>query len=385
MTAMVDLIKNNRSSDVTSNPTKGATSQLPPSSGLTGIVKRTGQSVVRSTRSLSSSLKGIGKSAVRQTYNWLEYGTHGAGHAVTWVGNIPLLRRLAGVLRLDWLVGVGDRVDLVKAQAEVDQLQQQYPDESPSQIAHRIMLKKAILAGGIGLASSLLPGFAIALLAVDLAATTALQTEMVYQIAAAYGMDMRDPARKGEVLGIFGLALGGRNALKAGLGFLRNVPLAGAMIGASTNATMLYALGYTARQYYEAKSATNTGEVSVERLQSIQQNSEQYLNIAIAQQAVMDQILVHMILVSQPDKTWEQILPELQKLQLNAYSLNTITYHIKSPEPLGALLQQLNCDFAVSLLAQCRRIAEQDGTISPDESAILEAIAEKCPESFKDF
>ncbi|MBD2308986.1 hypothetical protein H6G17_26330 [Chroococcidiopsis sp. FACHB-1243] len=47
-------------------------------------------------------------------------------------------------------------------------------------------------------------------------------------------MDLHDRARKGEVLAISGLALGGSNAVKAGLGFLRNVPLAGTLIGAST-------------------------------------------------------------------------------------------------------------------------------------------------------
>ncbi|WP_425365352.1 hypothetical protein [Gloeothece verrucosa] len=83
---------------------------------------------------------------------------------------------------------------------------------------------------------------------------------MIYEIAAAYDQDLQDQARQGEVLAIFGLALGGRNALKAGLGFMRNIPLAGAMIGASTNATMLYTLGYTACRFYEAKEKELTEE-----------------------------------------------------------------------------------------------------------------------------
>ena len=41
------------------------------------------------------------------------------------------------------------------------------------------MLEKSLYVGGSGLASSLMPGFAAALLAVDLAATTAMQAEMV--------------------------------------------------------------------------------------------------------------------------------------------------------------------------------------------------------------
>jgi len=56
------------------------------------------------------------------------------------------------------------------------------------------MVEKATYAG-IGLTSSILPGVALALLAVDLAATTQLRSEMVYQIAVAYGLDLKDLAR----------------------------------------------------------------------------------------------------------------------------------------------------------------------------------------------
>jgi uncharacterized protein (DUF697 family) len=273
---------------------------------------------------------------------------------------------------------MANQVDVTKAETEVRELKQKYPTESPSQIAHRLMIRKAKAAGRSGFLTSLLPGFAAALLAIDLAATTALQTELVYEIAAAYGLNLQDPARRGEVFAIFGLALGGGNALKAGLGFLRNIPFAGALIGAGTNATMLYSLGYAASRFYEAKLASPTQEPSTEALQDIQQQGERYLNVAIAQQAVMDQILVHMILASYPEKSRNDILSELQSMQFEPNSLKAIEEHIRSPQPLGALLDQLNCDFAVPLLAQCRRIAESKDGISERETEILEAIEEKC-------
>lgn len=324
----------------------------------------------------------VGKTVIKQPLQWVEQLTHGVGQVVTLVGNLPFLRnpfvrRVAGVLRLDWLIGMTDRVNLSEAEQEVKQLQQQHPNESSSQIAHRIMVDKAINAGRTGFLTSILPGFATALLAIDLAATTALQTKMVYQIAAAYRLDLADPARKGEVLAIFGLALGGSNAVKAGLGFLRNIPLAGAAIGAGTNATMLYSLGYAACRFYEAKLREATDEPTTETLKVIQQESEQYLTIAIAQQAVMDQILVHMILASYPEKTWEDILPELRALKLEPESLKAIVDHSKAPQPLGALLNQLNRDFALPLYAQCRRIAEGNGELSAREAEVLKAIAEK--------
>ncbi|XZN89859.1 MAG: hypothetical protein ACM65M_19670 [Microcoleus sp.] len=358
-----------------SNPEKETDSKQ--KSSLLNVVADTAESALKAGKAVVDRAVDLGEAGAKQTYRLIGHATQGTGQAVTFVGNLPFVRQVAGVFRVDWLVGVSSRVDLAKAEAEAKQLQQQYPNEYPSEIAHRIMVQKALQAGGVGLASSFLPGVAAALLAIDLVATTAIQTEMVYEIAAAYGMDLQDPGRKGEVLAIFGLALGGSNAMKAGLGFLRNLPLAGAMIGASTNATMLYALGYAAREFYEAKLREDSEEPATKTLQAIQQQSEKYLDVAIAQQAVMDQIIVHMILASYPNKNWEDILPELKVLQLNAHSLNTIATNIKSPQPLDALLEQINPDFAVPLLAQCRRIAESSGEVSEPEQRVLGAIADR--------
>lgn len=201
---------------------------------------------------------------------------------------------------------------------------------------------------------------------------------MVYQIAAAYGLDLHDPARRGEVLAIFGLALGGNQALRAGLGLLRNVPLAGAVIGASTNATMIYALGYGACRFYEAKLQDKPLDVLPEVVNDLRAESNQYLqDVAMTQQAIMDQILVHVILASYPDRNWEAILPNLAALQLSPASLEAIATHIRSPQPLDALLDQLNRDYATPLLAQCYRIAQFNNNSSPEETSILVQIADR--------
>lgn len=338
---------------------------------ITGTALQTGVAI-------ASTALEVGEAAAKQTHNLISQATQNAGEAVNYVGDIWLVRKVSGFLNLEWLVGATDNLDLENAAAAVKKLQQAYPHESPSEIAHRIMVEKATYAGGIGLASSVVPGAALALLAVDLAATTRLQTEMVYQIAAAYNLDLKDPARKGEVLAIFGLALGGSRVLKAaGLGLLRNIPFAGAMIGASSNAVMLYSLGYAACRFYEAKLDANTSVTSEATITDLQRQSEQYLETAIAQQAVMDQILVHMILAAYPNKTWESILPELQALKLSPTSLDVIANHIKSPQPLETLLNQLTADFAIPLVAQCYAIARADNTITPAEQNVLNAIAIK--------
>jgi uncharacterized protein (DUF697 family) len=320
----------------------------------------------------------FGQATVKQTQNIFEQGTQLTGQLINNLSNNWLIRRVSGVLNLNWLIGASDNVDLEKVAASVKKLKQKYPQESPSQIAHRIMMDKATKSGGVGLASSILPGIASALLAVDLAATMKLQTEMLYEIAAAYGMNLKDAARKGELLTIFGLGLGGNRLLKAaGLAFLRNVPFAGAAIAASSNATMTYSLGYAACRFYEAKLDDAVPINSPETLANLKAESEKYLEKAITQQSIMDKILVHMIVASHPEKTWEQILPDLQAANLSPTSLEAIKQNIKSPQPLDQLLNQLNRDFAVPLLAQCRRISQLDKQTTPVEEEIIRAIAKK--------
>ncbi|MEA5604974.1 EcsC family protein [Nostoc sp. UHCC 0252] len=319
-----------------------------------------------------------GEATAKQTHKFIEETTQSSGQVVNRLSENWLIRKLSGVLNLNWLINDNNLVDLEKAEEAVNKLKQKYPNELPSQIAHRIMVEKATHAATVGIATSILPGIAVALLAIDLTATTKLQSEMLYQIASVYGLDLKDPARKGEILAIFGLALGGGRLLKAaGLGLLRNVPLAGAAIAGSSNATMIYSLGYAACRFYEAKLDESTSLTSPQTLATLKAESEQYLESAIAQQPIMDQILVHMILASHPEKTWTEILPELKALNLNPTSLDAIAKNIKSPQPLDRLLNQLNRDFAIPLLAQCKKIAQLDNQITPAEQKIIEAIANK--------
>ena len=224
--------------------------------------------------SVIDAVAQIGKATVKQTQNLFEQGTQITGNVINHISENWLIRRISGFLNLNWLIGASDNVDIEKVATSVNKLKQKYPQESPSQIAHRIMMDKAAKSGGVGLASSILPGVAAALFAVDLAATMKLQTEMLYQIAAAYGLDLKDPARKGELLTIFGLGLGGNRLLKAaGLALLRNIPFAGAAIAASSNATLSYSLGYAACRFYEAKLDAATSINSPETLSNLKAES----------------------------------------------------------------------------------------------------------------
>ncbi len=324
-------------------------------------------------KSVTQNAAKTAETATKESMKLFDRTALETGKALSFIGENPVVKKFAEVFKAQWLLNLVGQVDIEKAQSQVRKLQQEYPHESPNEIAHRIMVEKSLYAGGIGLVSSIIPGLALALLGVDVVATTALQAEMVYQIAGAYGMDLKDPARRGEVLAIFGLSLGGSAALKGGLGVLRNLPVAGMAIGASSNAVMLYGLGYAACRFYEAKTNPLTQEAAT---QALEEENQEYLERAIAQKDVMDRILIHQILASRPDTSWAEILPELRQLNFTTESLKAIEAEIEHPVPMPELLNLLDRDFAYPLLAQCYRIAQIDGEITEKEQEVMEAIAD---------
>ena len=166
-----------------------------------------------------------------------------------------LFRSVAKVPGLSWLTSALGRVDKASALEDVLKLKQKHPADTPEELAHHIIVDATIKAGGVGLAANIIPPVALGLFAVDLAAVSALQSEMLYRIAAAYDFDISDPARKGEALTIFALSIGTSTAMKAGLGVVELVPIVGAAVGASSNAGMLYSFGSAASQFYQRKRA----------------------------------------------------------------------------------------------------------------------------------
>ena len=294
------------------------------------------------------------------------------------ISQSPILKKLTENFKIDWLVNAIDKVDVVTAEGQVRELQRQYPHEKPQEIAHRLMVEKALLAAGSGLVSSLVPGAALAFAGMDLAAMTALSAELVYQIAAAYGMDLQSSDRKKEVVAIFGLSLGSNLAIEAGVTLVSNIPLAGAVINASASATMIYALGYGACRFYEAHLDSSKIETKLEDLREVlQAESEEYLEKAIAQETVMDWILVYVVYTSQKFTRWDELLLQLQAANLNPTSLaeiEAVKNKSKLPPKLDILLEQLELDFAEPLLKRCTEMIEADGEINEQEGKILLTI-----------
>lgn len=315
-----------------------------------------------------------GTTVSQHTYPLLSGLATQAGSAVEFVADNPTIRQLAQAFRLEHWLDVSEHVDIEKAQEVVAELKAQFPDEESKEIAHRLMMQKAIYAGGVGLSTSLIPGAAIPLMAVDLAGTALLQAELVYQIAAAYDLDLEDPARKGEILAVFGCVLGAHRAAKAGLGVLRNAPIVGAVIGATANAAMIYALGYAACTFYEKKLHL---EASQNDIRELKQQNESFLEEATTQEIIADQVLVHIVLAGNPNTPKEEIMNALQSVNLSPASLKAISSNLDAPEPLDDLLSRLEPDFAAYVLSQCQRVANLDNVVTEEEAAVITQITHR--------
>ncbi|HIK11738.1 MAG TPA: hypothetical protein IGS52_16000 [Oscillatoriaceae cyanobacterium M33_DOE_052] len=266
-----------------------------------------------------------------------------------------------------------DSVDLVKAQTALTKLIEQYPEETPQQIAHRLMVEKSIYSGSMGLACSILPGAAVAALAVDLGSVMALQAEMVYQIAGAYGLDLKAPERKPEVLAIFSIGMGGVHAIELGAGLLRGAPVVGSAIGASANAAITYAIGHAACRFYEQQDSQMWGE---ENLAAAIEESDKYLEEVLSQEAIAAEILVRLILGAHPHKSREEVAAELAFLNFTAASVAAIAAHSDSEALIDTLLQQLDEDFALPVLVNSLKIAQIHGT-TPETTLVVTSLVDK--------
>lgn len=193
--------------------------------------------------------------ATDTAHSALEQTTQSVGQTLEPIAENPVVDYVAKIPGLGWLTSALGRVNKEKAQAEALKLQAKYPDETPEEWAHRLIVETTLKAGGVGLATNIIPPVALGLFAVDLAAVAALQAEMLYRIAALYGFDVNDPARKGEALTIFALSAGASSVAKAGLSTVELLPLVGAVVGASSNAGILYSFGIAASAFYQRKQA----------------------------------------------------------------------------------------------------------------------------------
>ena len=304
-----------------------------------------------------------------ETQKIFEKTTESTGQTLDWIASNPVLTAADNIIGLDWLMTFLGKVDTTKIKATVEEVRSQYPNETAEQIVQRLIVQKTWDGGRVGLLTNIIPPIAALFLGVELIATTKLQTEMVYEIAAAYDLDLDEPARRGEVLAIFGLSLGA-DVLKTGLTVVEILPGVGAVVGASTNAAMLYVLGQTANRFYQQKNIYIDANIA-----SMQQDTDRDWQKALNQSKIMDRILAHMVQVSYRDRDWDEILPKVKEISPD--SLETIAVNLKQPQDLSMLLLELMPEFAPMTLSRCYDIAVSNGNITLEEQEILSQIALK--------
>jgi uncharacterized protein (DUF697 family) len=314
-----------------------------------------------------STVGTLTETLTTETQKILEKTTVSTGQTLDWISSNPLLETADKIIGLDWLMSFLGQANIAKIERVVAEMRSQYPHETSDQIAQRLIIQKTWSGGRLGLLTNILPPIATLFLGIELIATTKLQTEMVYEIAAAYNLDLNEPARRGEALAIFGLSLGA-DVLKTSLSVVEIIPGIGAVIGASTNAAMLYVLGQTACRFYQ-------GKIAHSETASMETKIDADWRVALKQSQIMDRILAHMVRVSYPDQTWAEILPQLKTISPS--SVETIAVNLKQHHDLSALLQELIPEFAPLTLNKCYDIAVSKGNITPEEQEILSQIAIK--------
>jgi uncharacterized protein (DUF697 family) len=213
------------------------------------MLETVAKNVQTSVQSVSTAINELAPN-VQQ---FVEQSTEGLGQAATVFAENPLIRATARLPGLRWMSAALGQINILDIQQKTDTLRQQHPADTTDQLAQRVIQSAALNAAGIGLATNFLPPLAVGLFAIDIAAVAALQAEMLYRIAALYGFSATEPARRGEVLAIYVLSIGGTGVLKTILSIPETIPALGAVIGASSDASLLYGLGQVANQYYAAK------------------------------------------------------------------------------------------------------------------------------------
>lgn len=214
---------------------------------------------VRMMRSISETLAQganvAGDAFIELVYPAIEQLTQFAGNTIAPIADFPFIRFATGVPGLSWLLAALGQVNAEKIQNSVAELRSQHPLESDEDLAQRVIAQTMLRAAQVGLLTNIVPPVAALLFAIDIGAIAALQAEMIYKIAAIYGFSTQDTTRRGEVLAIWAVFTGTSGTVKSGLSFLEILPGAGAAIGITADAALIYGVGFFACRYYEVKLA----------------------------------------------------------------------------------------------------------------------------------
>ncbi|MCT7949472.1 EcsC family protein [Ancylothrix sp. C2] len=180
------------------------------------------------------------------------------------------------------------KVDAEKAKKNVNKIKEDHPDRSPALIAQILINEKAIWSTATGLLN-LVPGVGLLL---DFGTTTPLLIQMVYEIAYAYGEDIKNPEKSSEILAILGLTLTADTLPKLGLAFLlKNTPTASWAVSPFVNAMAFLAVGYAACEYYEAKKAMPSAASFAAEYQTLEVKVQAYIKELISEKSQIQKVI----------------------------------------------------------------------------------------------
>ena len=189
---------------------------------------------------------------------------------------------------LERIVEALKKVDVEQAKKNVNKIKEAYPHQSPAFIAQILINEKAIWSTATGFLN-LVPGVGLLL---DFGTTTPLLIQMVYEIAYAYGEDIKTPEKYSEILAILGLTLTADTLPKLGLAFLlKNTPTVSWAVSPFANAMAFLAVGYAACQYYEAKKAMPSAARFAEEYQTLDLKVQAYIKELLSEKLQIQQVI----------------------------------------------------------------------------------------------
>ncbi|MDJ0598677.1 MAG: hypothetical protein QNJ37_07555 [Crocosphaera sp.] len=209
----------------------------------------------KSSNYFEKTLKEINDEIYNNIENNLKPHLEDTGKFLETIAKNPILQTIYPWIGLQWLMYILGEVDHQQIEETVEKLRKQYPTENPEQLANRIIQQQGIEAAKIGIFTNLIPPFALFLLGLEFSAITKLQVEMIYQLAAAYNLTLETPLRRGENFALYNLSLGG-GMLKTSLTMVEIIPGIGPIVGACSDAILLYGLGYATTWLYENSQST---------------------------------------------------------------------------------------------------------------------------------
>ena len=229
------------------------TSQPPPPHSPDAAVDQVARAMKAMTTMVQTGVNAAGDAFVDVIYPTINQATQLVGNTVAPIADIPFIKYATAVPGLSWLLAAVGQVNADRVRKAVANLRAEHPLDTDEQLVQRVISQTTWRAAQVGLLTNLIPPVAALLFAIDLGASAALQAEMIYKIAAIYGFSTEDAARRGEVLAIWAVFTSSSGTLKSGLSFLEILPGVGTAIGVSSDAALIYTVGFLASRYYTVK------------------------------------------------------------------------------------------------------------------------------------